>query len=105
MVAVLGTMYQLVKKIGKPVAEWLDGRSQVRIIQQAAMELLGIITNNYFKDLLDTMNTGKNARMSALEEQIAVEKNVEGVLSVRSDILDIIKVSGRGIWYMDTPLH
>ena len=52
------------------------------------------------------MNTGKNARMSALEEQIAVEKNVEGMLSVRSDIMDVIKVSGRGISrYIGTPLH
>ncbi len=68
--------------------------------------LLLILLYYYLKDLLDTMNTGKNARMSALEEQIAVEKNVEGMLSVRSDIMDVIKVSGRGISrYIGTPLH
>ncbi len=41
---------------------------------------------------MDGLNVGKKARIEQLNKQIATEQNVENVLSIRSEIFDIIKV-------------
>jgi len=65
-----GTIYYLVKRFGKDVADGLDAYSQ---------------------DILDKMNAGRQAKMKALEEAIADEKSVEQVYSCRDQIYDILK--------------
>ena len=60
----------MVKKVGKPVAEYLDDRSQ---------------------RILDGLNEGRNQNIRLLEEQIQAEKAVETYLESRHEAFEIIK--------------
>lgn len=65
-----GTIFYLVKKFGKQVADGLD---------------------DYSQNILDSMNAGRQAKIKALEEAIADEKSVEDVYSCRDQIYEILK--------------
>lgn len=69
--AVLGGMIIfLMRKIGKPVAQFLDDKSQ---------------------GILDLLNSEKTGRKSFVEDQITAESKVEPELDLRHDIFDIMK--------------
>jgi F-type H+-transporting ATPase subunit b len=68
--SVFGVAYWLMGKIGQPTAEFLDNRAQ---------------------NMLDLMNTKKNLTIAKLEKDIETEKKVEGVLSCRDEVFDIIR--------------
>jgi len=67
-----GTIFWMVKKFGKQVADMLDEASQ---------------------NILDTMNEGRVSRIESLKAAIAEEKAVEEVYSSRDTIYDVLEAN------------
>ena len=106
-VVVGGVIIWLVKKVGKPVAEYLDDRSQVRASYSYMWTVCGNVSHwlgyviismvttllqHTHQRILDGLNEGKNLNIRSLEEQIQAEKAVETYLEARHEAFEIIKV-------------
>ncbi|XP_064397743.1 ATP synthase F(0) complex subunit B1, mitochondrial-like [Halichondria panicea] len=65
-----GVIYWLMTKVGKPVGEFLDTRSQ---------------------NILTLLEEGKNKKMSVLETSIQAEKEVEVQLEARHELFEVFK--------------
>lgn len=110
-VVVGGVIIWLVKKVGKPVAEYLDDRSQVRasysykvqvyvtcvwecksLARYVVISMVTTLPQHTHQRILDGLNEGKNLNIRSLEEQIQAEKAVETYLEARHEAFEIIKV-------------
>lgn len=65
-----GIIYAIMRNIGTPVAEFLDGKSQ---------------------GIHDLLSTEKNSRKKEVEDDLAVQASVESELELRHDIFDVMK--------------
>lgn len=65
-----GIIYAIMRKAGKPIAEFLDSKSQA---------------------ILELLTAEKNARKKDIEDALAAQARTESELEIRHDIFDVLK--------------
>ncbi|EDV26906.1 expressed hypothetical protein [Trichoplax adhaerens] len=68
--SIFGVSYGIIRKVGKPTAEFLDQQGD---------------------EILDTLNEGRNMQMERLQEAIEAEKGIERMFDSRNEIFEVMK--------------
>lgn len=90
-----GIVYFMMKKIGKPIAEFLDGKSQVGGHYLGLLHYFMGSVVLFLKAILDLLSAEKNVRKQDLEDNITARAKVESELELRHDVFEVMEVKLR----------